>query len=173
MMVQNKALLFNVIPDGFPISGEDLIIQTREFNLDQPPRKGGIPTKNHFASFDPYTRGRMRHADIESYIPALTLGQSLDPIRGCQCFCRGRAVHKLHRHHATEWPSTSGILTSHHTESRLSSYRSGASLPGGNSGSERLYPCELAANPDSVDHQAFTWSVTCPSGFHPRSPGTC
>jgi len=76
-MVQNKALIFKKIPEGLPVPGKDLVIETREFDLDQAPPSGGVTTKNFYASLDPYQRGRLRSAEIKSYSPAYILGEPL------------------------------------------------------------------------------------------------
>jgi NADPH-dependent curcumin reductase CurA len=76
-MVQNKAIIFKQVPTGKPIPGKDLVVETREFDLDAAPPKGGVTTKNFYASFDPYQRGRMRPAEVKSYSPPFTLGQPI------------------------------------------------------------------------------------------------
>jgi len=73
-MVQNKGVFFKKIPVGAPIPGETMVVEIREFDLDQAPPAGGITTKNLYASFDPYQRGRMRDVSIKSYSPAYPLG---------------------------------------------------------------------------------------------------
>lgn len=73
-MVQNKTLIFKAIPEGFPVAGKDLVIESTEFDIDQAPPAGGITTKNHYASFDPYQRGRMRDPSKKSYSAAYQLG---------------------------------------------------------------------------------------------------
>ncbi|KAF7902868.1 hypothetical protein EAF00_002770 [Botryotinia globosa] len=77
-MVQNKGLIFKQVPQGVPVAGKDLVVETREFDLDQAPPAGGITTKNLYASFDPYQRGRMRAAETKSYSPAFPLGQPIN-----------------------------------------------------------------------------------------------
>ena len=76
-MVQNKGVIFKSIPKALPVPGKDLVVETREFDLDQAPPAGGITTQNLYASFDPYQRGRMRDASIKSYSPAFVLGQPI------------------------------------------------------------------------------------------------
>lgn len=77
-MVQNKALIFKQVPNGMPVPGKDLVLETRDFDLEQAPPAGGITTKNIYASYDPYMRGRMRPAEVKSYSPAYTLGQPIN-----------------------------------------------------------------------------------------------
>lgn len=55
-MVQNKALIFKKVPEGYPKVGEHLAVETREFDLDQNLPSGGIITKNHYISFDPVSK---------------------------------------------------------------------------------------------------------------------
>lgn len=76
-MVQNKGLIFSKVPTELPVAGEHLLIQDRPFDLDQAPPEGGVTTKNYYASFDPYQRGRMRDAAVKSYAPAFTLRQPI------------------------------------------------------------------------------------------------
>ncbi|PBP20308.1 NADP-dependent leukotriene B4 12-hydroxydehydrogenase [Diplocarpon rosae] len=73
-MVQNKALIFKKIPQGLPVPGQDLAVESREFDLEQAPPVGGITTRNFYASFDPYQRGRMRSPEKKSYSPPFELG---------------------------------------------------------------------------------------------------
>ncbi|QSZ37439.1 hypothetical protein DSL72_008535 [Monilinia vaccinii-corymbosi] len=77
-MVQNKGLIFKQVPQGAPVAGKDLVVEVREFDLEQAPPAGGITTKNIYASFDPYQRGRMRAPESKSYFPAFTLGQPIN-----------------------------------------------------------------------------------------------
>ncbi|MCJ1257121.1 hypothetical protein MMC24_004946 [Lignoscripta atroalba] len=77
-MVQNKGLIFKSVPSGFPVPNENLTIETREFDLNAPPPKDGITTKNLYASFDPYQRGRMRKPEKASYNQPFEIGQPID-----------------------------------------------------------------------------------------------
>ncbi|KAI5781804.1 hypothetical protein EDC01DRAFT_751908 [Geopyxis carbonaria] len=72
-MVQNKSLIFNSVPHGFPVAGKDLVVKETELDLTKCP-EGGIITKNLFVSYDPYQRGRMRDASIKSYSPPYDIG---------------------------------------------------------------------------------------------------
>lgn len=76
-MVQNKGVIFKQVPTGLPVPGEDLAVETREFDIDQAPPAGGITTKNIYASFDPYQRGRMRSPEKKSYSPPFELGKPI------------------------------------------------------------------------------------------------
>jgi NADPH-dependent curcumin reductase CurA len=73
-MVQNKALIYKSVPEGVPVPGKDLVVEARDFDLNQPAPPGGIITKNLYASFDPYMRGKMRDPSKKSYTPAFELG---------------------------------------------------------------------------------------------------
>lgn len=42
-----------------PVAGQDLTVESREFDLESPPPVGGFVTKNLYASYDPYMRSRM------------------------------------------------------------------------------------------------------------------
>ena len=76
-MVQNKGLIFKSVPSGWPKAGENLAIESREFDLNTSPPEGGITTKNYHVSFDPYQRGRMRAPEKESYSPPFELGKPI------------------------------------------------------------------------------------------------
>ena len=76
-MVQNKGLIFKAIPHGWPKPGEDLVIESRDFDLSTEPPQDGITTQNFYVSFDPYQRGRMRDAKIKSYSPPYDLGKPI------------------------------------------------------------------------------------------------
>ncbi|KAK6496829.1 hypothetical protein TWF481_001813 [Arthrobotrys musiformis] len=90
-MVQSKSLVFNSIPDGYPVPGQDLIVQSSEVDITKAP-EGGVVLKVLFVSIDPYMRGRMRDASITSYSPAYPLGQAIE----------GGGIAKiLHSSHAT------------------------------------------------------------------------
>lgn len=76
-MVQNKGVIFKQVPSGLPIPGKDLVVEAREFDLSAAPPKGGVTTKNFYASFDPYQRGRMRAPEKKSYSPPFTLSEPI------------------------------------------------------------------------------------------------
>lgn len=76
-MVQNKGVIFKQVPNGWPVPGQDLAIEAREFDLDQTPPEGGITVKAYYASFDPYQRGRMRAANVKSYSAPFELGKPI------------------------------------------------------------------------------------------------
>jgi NADPH-dependent curcumin reductase CurA len=76
-MVQNKGVIFKKVPEGLPVPGKDIAVEVREFDLEQQPPQGGVTTKNIYASFDPYQRGRMREPTKISYSPPFTLGEPI------------------------------------------------------------------------------------------------
>ncbi|KAF3078831.1 hypothetical protein TWF569_006478 [Orbilia oligospora] len=76
-MVQSKALIFSSVPDGFPVPGKDLVVQSSEVDISKAPQ-GGVILKVLFVSIDPYMRGRMRDASITSYSPAYPIGQPIE-----------------------------------------------------------------------------------------------
>ena len=76
-MVQNKGLIFKKSVHTAPVPGEHLVTETREFDLDAAPPKGGFTTKNLYFSFDPYQRGRMRDPKIKSYNEPMTIGEPI------------------------------------------------------------------------------------------------
>lgn len=76
-MVQNKGVIFKQVPDGWPKPGQDLAVESRDFNLDQSLPQGAIIAKNYYASFDPYQRGRMRSPEKKSYFPPFELGKPI------------------------------------------------------------------------------------------------
>ncbi|MCJ1295417.1 hypothetical protein MMC34_006980 [Xylographa carneopallida] len=73
-MVQNKALIFAKPPTTFPIPGEHVTIEDRPLDLDAtelPP--DGVLTKQIYASFDPYLRGKLRLPSTKYYAPPFDL----------------------------------------------------------------------------------------------------
>ncbi|KAF2682952.1 putative zinc-type alcohol dehydrogenase-like protein PB24D3.08c [Lentithecium fluviatile CBS 122367] len=76
-MVANKGLIFKKVPEAFPVIGEHLDVETREFDIDTEPPEGGLTVKNLFLSFDPYQRGCMREPDNYTYQPPFTPGQPI------------------------------------------------------------------------------------------------
>jgi len=76
-MVQNRGLIFKKIPTGWPVEGEHLVIESRDFDLEQEPPEGGVTIKNYYLSFDPYQRGRMRDPSVKSYAPPFQLGNPI------------------------------------------------------------------------------------------------
>lgn len=76
-MVKNQQLIFASVPKGVPTPGEHTKLQTSDIDLENAPLNGGVLLKNLFLSLDPYMRGRMRPAEVKSYVPAFTLNEPL------------------------------------------------------------------------------------------------
>ncbi|KAJ3476061.1 hypothetical protein NLG97_g9248 [Lecanicillium saksenae] len=75
-MAPSKTFVFNQAPDGIPVPGQDLVIETREVNLDTPPR-GGLILEVLQASYDPYLRGRMCGGNTKSYSGMFQPGEAI------------------------------------------------------------------------------------------------
>ncbi|KAK9772977.1 putative Enoyl reductase (ER) domain-containing protein [Seiridium cardinale] len=78
-MSSNKALVFRKVPNGLPVSGEDLVVEQAPYNSSAACPAGGIVLQSLYASIDPYQRSRMRSPDVKSYSPPFALGE---PING-------------------------------------------------------------------------------------------
>ncbi|KAK7459530.1 hypothetical protein VKT23_009513 [Stygiomarasmius scandens] len=79
--IRNAKLLFNEVPSGYPEPGKTTIYDaTGTIDLDSAPLNGSILVKVLYLSADPYMRGKMRDASVESYSPAFTLGQPINGI---------------------------------------------------------------------------------------------
>ncbi|KAF8996520.1 alcohol dehydrogenase [Cyathus striatus] len=75
----NNRVLFNSVPEGYPIPGETVVLDTSQtIDVDNVALDGGILVKVLVVSVDPYLRGRMREPDEESYIPAFEIGKPID-----------------------------------------------------------------------------------------------
>ncbi|EED21345.1 oxidoreductase, zinc-binding dehydrogenase family, putative [Talaromyces stipitatus ATCC 10500] len=74
-MPENRALFYNSVPEGLPVVGKDLNIQSVPYPEEAP--ENGIVVKNLYGSFDPYLRGRMRSPEIKSYVPAFELNKPI------------------------------------------------------------------------------------------------
>ncbi|KAF4617604.1 hypothetical protein D9613_006281 [Agrocybe pediades] len=79
MPVVNGRVLFNSIPEGFPVPGESTVYDASQtIDLENVPLNGGFLIKTLELSIDPYMRSRMRSAEIKSYTPPFTLGEPLN-----------------------------------------------------------------------------------------------
>ncbi|KAH8684280.1 hypothetical protein BGZ60DRAFT_367144 [Tricladium varicosporioides] len=76
MPTPNKSLILAKNPTGYPIPGEDLLVQTDNINLNASPPEGGLLCKTLSLSYDPYQRPRMRPA-TKSYVPFYKLGEPI------------------------------------------------------------------------------------------------
>ena len=77
-MATNKALVFKKIPEGYPTPGEHIAVEPAAYDANVPAPDNGIVVQSIYTSYDPYMRGRMRPADVESYAPPFYLGKPLD-----------------------------------------------------------------------------------------------
>lgn len=76
--ITNGRVLFNSIPDGFPIPGKTTVYdESEKIDLDTVPLNGGILLKILELSVDPYFRGRMKERS-KSYSTPFELGKSLE-----------------------------------------------------------------------------------------------
>jgi len=76
-MAPNKAVIFNEIPDGWPVAGKHLIVKDIGFDHDADAPADGITIEIAYCSFDPYQRGRMRAAETKGYFPSFTLHEPI------------------------------------------------------------------------------------------------
>ncbi|KAF9187334.1 hypothetical protein BGZ51_001424 [Haplosporangium sp. Z 767] len=76
-MPSNTSVVYLKHPTEFPVPGEHLGVRTdKDFN---PVLKDGeVLTRNLVISLDPYMRGKMRDANVQSYTPAFQIGHTLD-----------------------------------------------------------------------------------------------
>ncbi|KAK2762150.1 hypothetical protein FQN54_001157 [Arachnomyces sp. PD_36] len=78
MAAENKGLFLKKVPDGYPIPGQDLTVESVPFDASAPAPEGGVTVQVIYASFDPYLRGRMRDPEVRSYVPAFQLNKPID-----------------------------------------------------------------------------------------------
>lgn len=52
-MVKNKSLIFEKVPQGYPVPGQDILIKEVDTDIENAP-EGGIVTKNLYASSSPH-----------------------------------------------------------------------------------------------------------------------
>ncbi|KAJ7046161.1 hypothetical protein C8F04DRAFT_1063508 [Mycena alexandri] len=73
--IQNARVLFNSVPENYPIPGETTVYDTTQtIDLEAVPLNGGFLIKTLVLSVDPYFRGRMRKPEKKSYAPPFELG---------------------------------------------------------------------------------------------------
>ncbi|KAJ7105688.1 chaperonin 10-like protein [Mycena epipterygia] len=67
--VRNGRVLFNSVPEGYPVPGETTVYDTSlTIDPENVPLDGGFLVKTLVLSVDPYLRGMMRHPETESYL---------------------------------------------------------------------------------------------------------
>jgi NADPH-dependent curcumin reductase CurA len=76
-MVQNKAFIFNEVPEGMPENDKHLLVKDIKFDLSSEIPNSAI-LKIVYASFDSYLRGRMRHKNVKSYFDAFDLHSPIE-----------------------------------------------------------------------------------------------
>lgn len=81
-MPPNRALIYASVPTGWPVEGENLKVSSLpDFSLSTgPDSDGSITTRNHYFSYDPYQRGRLRSPDqddIKSYARPYSIGEPI------------------------------------------------------------------------------------------------
>ncbi|EKV09250.1 Oxidoreductase, zinc-binding dehydrogenase family, putative [Penicillium digitatum] len=77
-MSVNKTLVFKKIPQGYPVPGEHVVVETAAYDASVAAPDNGVVMQSLYTSFDPYMRGRMRSAEAKSYAPAFTLDKPID-----------------------------------------------------------------------------------------------
>ncbi|KAF9523394.1 alcohol dehydrogenase [Crepidotus variabilis] len=76
--VTNGRVLFNSIPENFPVPGQTTVYDESEtIDLEDVPLNGGVLIKTLDLSIDPYLRGKMRDPSIKSYSPPFEIGKPL------------------------------------------------------------------------------------------------
>lgn len=76
--MSNKALIFKAIPQGYPVPGEHLTIESAAYDANVEAPADGVVLKSLYTSYDPYMRGRMRPAEVKSYAPAFELNKPIE-----------------------------------------------------------------------------------------------
>lgn len=76
-MMQNRSLILKEVPSDSPKKGQHLVIEDRPIDSDLDPPHNGLLVQNIYLSYDPYQRGRMREASIQSYSPAYPLDEPI------------------------------------------------------------------------------------------------
>jgi NADPH-dependent curcumin reductase CurA len=74
----NKALVFKEIPQGYPVPGKHLAVETATYDANVAAPADGVVIQSLYTSFDPYMRGRMRPAEVKSYAPAFDLNKPIE-----------------------------------------------------------------------------------------------
>ena len=76
--VKNGQLIFNEIPETYPVPGRTTKYIEKDLDPDTVPLDGGFLVKVLALSSDPYLRGRMRDPSVKSYMPAFKLGEPIE-----------------------------------------------------------------------------------------------
>lgn len=76
MTTPNPALIHNKVPSGFPVAGQDVLVEDVQPAPTEAP-EGGLLVQVLYSSLDPYLRGLLRDPKIPSYFPALEIGKPI------------------------------------------------------------------------------------------------
>lgn len=74
---KNTSAIFNSVPQGYPVLGETIVFKSSTIDLETAPLSGGVLVKVLYLSIDPYLRGKMRDATVNSYSDAYRLGKPI------------------------------------------------------------------------------------------------
>lgn len=77
-MASNKAFIFKKVPEGWPVPGEHVAIETAPYDASVAAPKDGIVVQALYASLDPYMRGRMRNLGVKTYNEPFQLNKPID-----------------------------------------------------------------------------------------------
>jgi NADPH-dependent curcumin reductase CurA len=77
MVATNKKVIYSKLPQGFPVEGETMTIESDTIDLHADIPENSILVKMLCLSVDPYMRGKMRDSSIKSYSAAFEVGQPL------------------------------------------------------------------------------------------------
>lgn len=79
MAPSNPALMYQKVPSGLPVPGQDLVVDdVQPAPTDAP--QGGLAVQVLYSSIDPYLRGLLRDPSIPSYFPAYKTGEPVKSI---------------------------------------------------------------------------------------------
>ncbi|KAH8816042.1 hypothetical protein F5884DRAFT_895869 [Xylogone sp. PMI_703] len=76
MATQYKRLILAKEPVGFPVIGQDLVLETTTIDLTTPPPKDHLLIRNNYYSYDPAQRRRLQPS-VKSYFPGYDLGSPI------------------------------------------------------------------------------------------------
>lgn len=76
--MSNKSLVFKKIPEGYPVPGEHLAVESAAYDANVEAPADGVVLQSLYTSYDPYMRGRMRDASVKSYAPAFDLNKPIE-----------------------------------------------------------------------------------------------
>ncbi|KAJ6611910.1 hypothetical protein B0H10DRAFT_1808458 [Mycena sp. CBHHK59/15] len=138
--IQNGRVLFNSVPEGYPIPGETTVYDTTQtIDPETVPLNGGFLIKTLVLSVDPYFRVLMQHAEKEPNSAAFQVGAPLAGfgiavvLRSDTPRCRCGKVY-LRLHHTSEYtvvPDLRGLqIMEKHPDLPWTAYVGAAGMPG-------------------------------------------